>query len=382
MSGQDGASFGASATLQVSVDSGSLREAKAELEDELGDVTVTPTVGGGAGASSAASPDGGTLGGNDMGTLVSLAEEQRDILDDLLDEAEDLNLSTGGGGPGAGPGAGPLGVFPNLSPSGSNGIGRGPGGLITAALTLSKTDIGGSGLAPEDGPAINGGLATAFGQELNNLFNVSNKPAPEGEAPIDQIINKFESTQPSDVSETFSADDLFNVSDAGGDGLADELLSGLDRLNIDVDEALSQLENTDIPAPEWLDRLTRPAFEPGDTVTGPQGGTIRTTSDGRVVTGRGQETPNFVTTDRGTTRRVDTRDQIIPDRGASRRERSGDGSGGGGETTVNVEANVNVDAQGVSEREIDKKLDEATEKAKKQVKADLRRQFVGNRTGI
>jgi len=93
----EGAKFGAAATLKVSPDPASLRQARAEIEDELGDVTVGVASSNGGPAALA---DGGRMGAAiDDGAMLEHLSDQTDVLEDILDELERGGIGgTGGGG--------------------------------------------------------------------------------------------------------------------------------------------------------------------------------------------------------------------------------------------------------------------------------------------
>jgi len=242
------AEFGVSVLLEAEVDQASLRQARQEIEDGVPD----PTVGGGGGG-------GGAAGGNGLGALAS---ERNELLEDILDTLEGGGVAAGGGG-GGGPGSGITALIPGLgdgdgagsgflggllgsglaSRLGTLGLGsRLSGGLLTTALTAQLTGAGGAG-GVFRGPQDVGPGATAFGQGLNNIFGIDG-PAPEGQAPIDQLVGQ--------------------VSGLFGDGNTDPArptgpeAPGPPQGDAIFGDILTQLSGVEIPEPPWLSRLENP----------------------------------------------------------------------------------------------------------------------------
>ena len=134
--------FGAAGTLDVHVSQSSLRDARAEIEDELGDVTVD--VAAESGPTTSAVTDGGSALA-DSGMLDEL-DEQTDLLEDILDELEQGGVGGGGGGLGGGGGMG-LG----LVGGGAAGATMSGATLAGGALTGTLAGLVGSGLLEATG---------------------------------------------------------------------------------------------------------------------------------------------------------------------------------------------------------------------------------------
>lgn len=138
----DGTNFGVGAQLTVTVDSRSLAEARAEIEDEIGDVTVG--VGNGAGGALAA--DGG-VGGSmiDDAAMVNELSDQTELLEDIYDELDGM------AGMGAGAGGGGGGGFASDIASTAAGYGLVRGlagwGALGSGSTLALGAAGTAGLA-------------------------------------------------------------------------------------------------------------------------------------------------------------------------------------------------------------------------------------------
>jgi hypothetical protein len=306
--------FETEGVLSVVLDQSSLQSARDEVEQTIGSVAVDVQA-------SPARADGGVMGGANVDAMLSLDEDRNDILEDILDELEQGGVGGGGGGGGV------TSLIPGLGGEGDGG------GLLGGLLGGSAGAAGGAGLlgALATGGLVAGGIAgaTAGAGTLPGLLR-------------DDIDVGAESL-------LFSG--LTGASALGGGGLAtllaDDIATGEGIPGLSGDDAstgatfdtgfesvVSQFESAgqDVAGllegalgtlqetPDWVTRLAQQDFQPGDTVTGPGGATLRTTPDGQVVPSRGGEIPNAVTTDRGVTRRVDTRGQIIPDRGTGQRQ--------------------------------------------------------------
>lgn len=131
------AEFNTSAELAVEVDQTSLRQARDEIESELGDVNVS--VSGGR-----ARTDGGG-GRRQLSMLRSVDEQtgeleaQTDLLEDILDELGDGGAGGGGGGGGLLGGSGALSGAAGGAAAGSGG------GLLGGLLGSSAAATAGAG---------------------------------------------------------------------------------------------------------------------------------------------------------------------------------------------------------------------------------------------
>lgn len=202
----DGTEFGAAATLSVEVDPRSLANARAEVEEELGGVTV----GVGASGGPAAIADGS---GGGMAALEGVGGEladQTDILEDIYDEIE-------GGIAGSASGGGPSAIVPTG--------GKGKNLLKYAGL---GTVIGAATFA-------NNSLYNSLDGDSENEINPLNPLGPvldlagEAYAPLFGGMG-----EPPDVSGA-EPDDTANV---GGTGVP------------------ARVEQGDVAAPQWVTSLT------------------------------------------------------------------------------------------------------------------------------
>jgi len=159
------ADFSTTVTLEAEVDEASLREARADIEDDIGPVPV------GVGGSTAV-PDGGGATSLAGGAVIDELGDQTDLLGEILDEIEDGGFGAGGGGGGGIPGGGSLsGLGAGRLAGGAAGLGA-LGALATFIGTGGASQTGGVGsLIPAD----------LFAQALNNA------PGP-GESGIPDAI--------------------------------------------------------------------------------------------------------------------------------------------------------------------------------------------------
>jgi len=137
-------------SLQARPDQRSLREARREIEDTLGDVTVDVATSGGGGGGAGASMLREVS--DDTTALVGLAEDRNDLLEDILDILEDesggadggLLRGTGdsGGGGGGGIGGLPIGILTAL---GLGAAGAGAGAAASSSSSSSAGPRGGNG---------------------------------------------------------------------------------------------------------------------------------------------------------------------------------------------------------------------------------------------
>lgn len=170
------AEFETEGVLSVVVDQSSLDDARDEVEQSIGSVSVD--------AEASARTDGGAMGGVDTGSLVSLSEDRNDILEDILDELED---GAGGGGRGGLGGAGQLleGAGGRGGGGGAGGglssLGRTGGGLISGALTAQILGVGNAGgLVPEGEPAMSSGpVEQGLAGVLSSIFPETDRPPIE-----------------------------------------------------------------------------------------------------------------------------------------------------------------------------------------------------------
>jgi hypothetical protein len=119
------ADFATSSSLEVEVDSNSIRRAKQQIEDDLGDITVSVEAStASAGPMAGATPDGGRRFGGRVGRRGSPAKiqaEQLEVLEEINENIEKAEASGGGGA----------------------GIRRGIiGGMVTAGVGLQGTLLG------------------------------------------------------------------------------------------------------------------------------------------------------------------------------------------------------------------------------------------------
>jgi hypothetical protein len=175
--------FSTSGSVHIEVDSGSLRNARDDLEESLGsvpvdvnalpnssrfqdrlersaanaDVVVEPDVDESSMGSVSldadmARPDGGATGlGGDVATIDEL-REQTDLLEDIKDDMDDVAGAGGGAGGGGGGGGGLVetgksylglkGLQSLLGGGGGAGLGSALGGLGTAAGAVTLGSVG------------------------------------------------------------------------------------------------------------------------------------------------------------------------------------------------------------------------------------------------
>jgi hypothetical protein len=172
--------FNVGNSLEVTVDQRSLRDARDEIQEEVGDIALSVNTGGSSGGGAGASMLQDI--GDDTTELVDLAGDRNDILEDILDELQDASTGPGGGlfrGRGGGGGGG-----------GGGGIGIGlPTGLL-AALGLGAAGAGaasGSGSGSGGGPLIppipnpfGGGAPSAGGQRPTDPSQAPGRGRPGG----------------------------------------------------------------------------------------------------------------------------------------------------------------------------------------------------------
>ncbi|MFW6435295.1 MAG: hypothetical protein ACOCY1_02840 [Halovenus sp.] len=300
----EGAEFGAGATLTVEVDPRSLAKARAEIEDEIGDVMVD--VEGGAGGALA---DGGVGGAAafDSTAMVDELGNQTDILENIYDELDGGIAVGGGSGQGGGTvdmvadylavskvadlvgkgGAG-AGILSMLTSSagvaglaGLTSIGAGMGGMggimeffndppgdytggVTAgwdseqAASDETVEIGGEDVPIQNIPSTQGiwndDAGTMRGNEGPGDFDIDEGELPELD---DESINKLDMT-----SEEYQevADVLKNM-EVPEPGWTSDFAK-------DVEE----IENVELPEPAWLDTYHETIREAEKSETGDEGG--------------------------------------------------------------------------------------------------------------
>lgn len=203
--------FGTEAAVDIVVNDRSLREARDEIEEGLGDITVG--VDGSGGAAGRAVSDGG-VNASDAGSLA-IQRDQNDRLEEIVELLEE---GTGGGGRGGGGGTTILG-----------GVGGG-GAAATAA--------GAAGTAATVGGIVAGGIG------LTALF--ADRMAELQQSPATDPI---EGT----TGEGAPAQAISDVLDGVVDG------SGLGDFSETVDQILGdQMSNDPVvgDAPSWIDEFT------------------------------------------------------------------------------------------------------------------------------
>lgn len=147
--------FETSASITVTLDSGSLRDARSTLEDELSSDPITVSADGG----STAMTDGGQRAGGGLSSLrdsaeslTTLADDRNTILSEMLEAVESQAFETAQqGGGGGGGGLLPAGLAGLLGGGGAGGILSNLGGLLGKA---PKVGGGGSLGIPAVGPEI------------------------------------------------------------------------------------------------------------------------------------------------------------------------------------------------------------------------------------
>jgi hypothetical protein len=259
--------FGVSALLEA--EPVGLREARAEIEEELGDeieisisgTRTTDLLGSGGGASPVA--DGGSA-------LVDVATEQRDLLEDILDELETGSAGTllGGGGGGSG------GLLGGGSQGGGGGgllsflAGRGSVGLAgLASLGLLGTvgaGVGGAGLAV--------GGATQLpdpGGERDNLFTGGSLTFGAPPELLDSIFRDIGSTA---LGSPPITDDTVGVNDPVRRGLAPDAGGESLLLSDQAERLLSEGIDFSSDAQQTVDELSSLGAGTGQTATDQPGG--------------------------------------------------------------------------------------------------------------
>ena len=124
--------FETEGVLQVVVDQQSLRDARDEVQETIGSVTVSAS-----GGRARADGGSGVMASIDDSAMVDELDEQTDLLEDILDELEQGGVGGGGGGLGGGGMGGGLGL----------GLGAGgAAGTAMSGLTLAGGALVGAGL--------------------------------------------------------------------------------------------------------------------------------------------------------------------------------------------------------------------------------------------
>jgi len=356
--------FSTSALLEVELDSGSVRDAKQELEEELGGIMAGVETGG---AATGATPDGGMVGGEQLGSLVEINQEKLSVQEDILDELE-TGCGGGGGGPGGsdsiipffgGDGGGDGGIAELLAldrlREGAGALNLGSrlrGGLLTSALTAQVTGaFGAGGIAPKDGIQTDA-LTEAFGKQLNDLFGVSDKRAPEGEAPIDQL--SLPEIPDLDVPDT----PKLEVPDI-------PKLDVPEIPDLDVPD-IPKLEVPDIPK---LDVPDLPKLEVGDV---PELG-VPDLPKLEVPDLPKLEPPDLPKIKVSKPKWLDGLN-FGPPTNNPPSSNNGDGSGRGSNTTINVRPNIDVTQEGGALDEIEKQVENALDGVKRDVLEEVRRE--------
>jgi len=348
-------------------------------------------------------------GGSDV--LLSVQEEQVDILDDIRDAVE-----AGGGGGGGGVLAvtgGDGGDDGLLQTAGGaalldrirSGLGKVDGarigtGFVSSALTAQVTGaFGAGGLAPEDGLETDP-LTNAITSELDERFGREEAPIEQVDIPELQVPDQLSDLSvpspdwlgdltvpdPSWLSElNVSTPDWLSDLDVGSPDWLSELNvetpSWLSELNVETPSWLSELNvstpdwlsDLDVSTPDWLPKLEvpEPDWLPQLSSNPRESKTVAQQPSSVTVDGQQIDLPTGVSENFTSGGVSLTQDEIT--RAVEQRQQES------GDTSITAEPTVNVEANGVSQREVERQIKEATEEAKQQAIQEIRRQLVSGR---
>lgn len=244
--------FETSAQLDISVSQRSLRSARAEIEDALGDVTIDVDTGGGvSGQLNRARTDGGmamsggTTGGrrsvpNLLSAQLEILEEQLEHLDDLAGDGGVFQAVGGGGEDGGG-----LTVIGGVGGAGASGL----AGSAVGLAGLGTVNAGVQYAAEEQaGPPIREWFADVGGFDSEKIGPDAD-PESRREA-TGELFSELES----DLSTAIS--DALNVEPDA---------ESMPRMNPPAQDEIPEMPvPTEFEPPAWLDDITN--FEIGEPV--------------------------------------------------------------------------------------------------------------------
>lgn len=319
------ADFSTAVTLEVEVDEASLREARADIEDDIGPVPV-------GGGGSTAVPDGGGATSLAGGAVIDELGDQTDLLGEILDEIEEGGLGGGGGGGGI-PGGG------ILSGLGAGRLAGGAAGLGALGALATFIGTGGASQTGGVGSLIPAGL---FAQALNNA------PGP-GESGIPDAIRGPKGAETGIPSVGSRIGGFIDTAGAVGSVLGELAgggapISGGGGPAPEVSPALEILQS----APSWLSRFESSVnqldtaqleiISPSGQVNQPPGAGPATIRQDRVTAVNDVVGPDG---------QVNQPPGAGPATIRQERARSDQASGGGGATVqVNNEVRANLDISG------------------------------------
>lgn len=275
--------FSTRASLEVTLDDRSVREAKNTLESELGGTSVRASLGGSSRSTLSAVSDGGRAAGSSVRDLLETSNELLVSIRDTLEEGAFSNAGRGGGGGTTIIGGIGLGAAGTVAAGGAASALLTRGSLnLAERLGLTSEDVARDRRQVDQGSFLDT-FTDAASDTVLNLVD----PAGIGQTIAQKLIDGAPE----------AADRVTSAFDSAATDLTNGVRSTLESVQFETPSWVSTLLNTQLERPGWLTRLTNFRLREPEWLStlrqflGVGGGSSTDGSGPRGGTGRASDVP-------------------------------------------------------------------------------------------